>query len=93
MAALVVACIALAVTWTVFGALVPLGPCGLGVLRYNDLKWTVVNAENFDEQTAPKHWQGRGLVTSKTADRLTYLDFSGTKLTFAPGSTNPTGCS
>ena len=78
--------------WSLFGAIVPLGPCGLGVLRFDDRKWTVVHAENLTEQTAPRHWQGRGLVTSVAAERLTYRDFSGARLTFAPGDTNPTGC-
>lgn len=78
--------------WSLFGALVPLGPCGLGVLRHDDRKWTVLHAENVTEPSAPEHWQGRGFVTSVSADRLTYRDLGGASLTFVPGSANPTGC-
>ena len=86
-------CVVIAAAWSLLGAEVPLGPCGLGVLRYQDGKWTVLHEENFTASSAPPHWQGRGFVTSVTSDRLTYRDLSGAQLTFTPGSTNPTGCS
>jgi hypothetical protein len=92
-AALLVLAVGLVQAWSLFGALVPLGPCGLGVLHHDDRPWTVVHAENFTERAAPRHWQGRGFVTSSGADRLTYRDLSGATLTFVPGSVNPTGCS
>ena len=91
-AAFLVVLVAFVQAWSLFGALVPLGPCGLGVLRYDDRTWTVVHAENVTELSAPVHWQGRGAVTSVVGDRLGHRDFGGTTLTFVPGSANPTGC-
>lgn len=79
--------------WPLVGANVPLGPCGLGVLRYDDKTWTAVTADAFaSPANAPSGWVGHGIVTRVHTDRLHYLDFSGTRLTFSPGSANPTGC-
>ena len=81
------------VVWPLFGASVPLGRCGLGVLRFDDRTWTVVAAQAFDRSRAPAHWQGRGIVTSVGPERLTYRDLSGAQLTFSLGGTPSTGCS
>lgn len=80
------------VVWPLFGASVPLTRCGLGVLRFDDRKWSVVPAESFTRSTAPAHWQGHGVVTRVGADRLTYRDLSGVRLTFAPGDAGLAGC-
>lgn len=90
--ALLMVLVAVVQAWSLFGATVPLGPCGLGVLRHDDRTWTVVHAENLTEQTAPRHWRGLGFVTAVGTDRLTYHDLSGATRTFVPGATNPTGC-
>ncbi|MGI3780866.1 MAG: hypothetical protein ACRYG2_08815 [Janthinobacterium lividum] len=78
--------------WSLLGARLPVGPCGLGVLRYDDRTWTVVHGENSSQQQEPRHRKGLGIVTSAGEDRLTFGDVSGATLTFVPGSANPTGC-
>jgi hypothetical protein len=78
--------------WPVLGADVPLGSCGLGVLRYDDRKWNVLPTDAFTQADAPRWWRGHGFVTDVEGDRLSYRDFSGTRLIFTPGAANPTGC-
>jgi hypothetical protein len=81
------------VVWPLFGAHVPVGRCGVGVVRFDDRAWTVVAAQAFNRSSAPAHWQGLGIVTSVGPDRLTYRDLSGASLTFSLGGTPSTGCS
>lgn len=76
----------------VLGGNVPLGACGLGPLRYDDRTWTVLASQAFSEADAPRWWQGHGIVTHVEGDRLSYRDFSGTRLTFTPGDQNSAGC-
>lgn len=71
--------------WPLVGADVPLGPCGLGVMRFDDRKWTVTASESFTPADAPPWWQGHGVVTAVTDTQLSYRGFSGLKLTFRLG--------
>lgn len=71
--------------WPLIGANLPVGPCGPGVLHYDNRSWIVASAGSLTASSTPR-FQGHGIVTHASDSTLTYLDFSGARVTLAPGS-------